>query len=97
MTTQNSTITLAQRRSSIEQIAQHHGIQPGQLKVEAAFDLGQVVAAQAVAVSESCGSGELPDRLQRRVEDREAELRSVVYQQTAQGWEREQPLGDRVS
>jgi len=83
MNSQNpqTSISPADRRAEVEAIARQLGVAPHQLTIETAFYLGQVVAAQAVAVSETCGSGELPDRLQRRVAEREQELRRVVAEQ----------------
>lgn len=77
----STTSTPAQRRESIEAIAAQLGIEPHQLTPEVCFTLGQVEYAKRIAISEGCGSGELPDRLRARVEEREAELRRLLDEQ----------------
>ncbi|MCC5871524.1 MAG: hypothetical protein JJU22_03930 [Gammaproteobacteria bacterium] len=76
-----NTTTPADRRSEVEAIARQLGVAPHQLTVEVAFACGQLQYAQQIAVSEGVGSGELPDRLQARVAEREAELRRLLDEQ----------------
>lgn len=76
--------TAGTRRESIEQIAEQYGIQPHHLTPEVIFTMGQLQCAQMVAISEGCGSGELPDRLRARVEEREQELRRLLDEQDQQ-------------
>lgn len=81
MTQHSTRTTPAQRQQEIEAIAQGYGIQPAQLTPAVLFCLGQLQASQMVAISEGCGSGELPDRLRARVAEREAELRRLLDEQ----------------
>lgn len=77
--------TAAQRQREIEALALGgYGITPDQLSPAVLFCLGQLQCAQMVAISEGVGSGELPERLRARVQEREAELRRLLDEQDHQ-------------